>query len=251
MMEMRVKARRSWVMRKPFNSSAQETELLFGHSFRVEKQEKSWVFGQALSPLGQDVEGYKGWMKRKSLTENQIAPSHYIPGLKAPVFKTPDIKSRVLRLLPLGAQVNAAQADDTFYHIKGEGYIHRRHILPLGTYAQTDFVAIAEAHIGLPYIWGGMSSDGLDCSGLVQSSLRAIGRDCLRDAGPQEESLGRVLKAAEPLRRGDLVFWAGHVGIMRSAETLLHANAFHMAVACEPLKLAIARIGPPRCLRRL
>lgn len=247
----RVIAPRCWIMREPSKSSAQETELLFGHTFQADRQEKSWVFGQALSPLGQEVQGYKGWIKAKHLAQSGAARSHYISALKAPIFHGPDLKSRVLELLHMGAQLSAKPAGGNFYALESGGYVHQRHLLPLGKYSTTDFVEAAARYAGLPYIWGGISSDGLDCSGLVQSSLRAIGRDCMRDAGQQEQSLGQALGSAETFQRGDLVFWAGHVGIMRDSQILLHANAFHMTVAEEPLTTAIDRIGPPSCVKRL
>lgn len=238
-------------MRDPSKSAAQETELLFGHRFRIDKTKKSWAYGQALSPLGKNVDGYTGWMRRQNLSEDFVPRTHTISVLKAPVFKKPDIKSRVKRILHLGAQVNSAATPEGFLELASGGFIHANHLLPLGEYSETDFAAIAETHLGLPYIWGGVSSDGLDCSGLVQSSLRAIGIDCLRDAGPQEKSLGQSVSAADPLQRGDFIFWVGHVGIMLDADTLLHANAYHMRVEKEPLAIAVARIGEPRSIRRL
>lgn len=249
-------APRSCLMREPSKSSAQETELLFGHQFRIDKKKKNWVFGQAISPLGKNedghtVEGYIGWMRREDLAEGFAPRTHHISVLKAPVFKQADIKSRVMRILPMGAQINAARIGDVFCELASGGFVHRKHLQPLGDFPQSDFVTAAEAHIGLPYIWGGVSSDGLDCSGLVQSALRATGRDCLRNASQQEDSLGSKIAADTVLQRGDLVFWPGHVGIMTDNETLLHANAFHMKVTAEPLDHAAARIGQARTLRRL
>ncbi len=238
-------------MREPKKSSAKETELLFGHKFQCEKIEKNWAYGQALSPLGQDVKGYKGWVKRKVFQDNEAEATHHIHALKAPVFSKADIKSRVDHILCLGALVRASAKDDKFYELTRGGFIHAKHILTLGNYPTDDFVSVAEAHLGLPYIWGGISTNGLDCSGLVLSSLRAVGRDCLRDAGPQEQSLGEVLAKRDNLRRGDLIFWPGHVGIMSDEATLLHANAFHMCVAQEPLDEAVVRIGKPRTIKRL
>lgn len=250
-MTQRVVSARCWVMREPSRSSAKETELLFGHPFCVERAEKKWAFGQALSPLDQNLIGYQGWVRREDLSKINLPSTHYVSALKAPVFKTSDIKSRVMRLLPQGAQINAACIAAPFIELASGGFMHCNHLRALGDYAQTDFVTVAEAHLGLPYIWGGVSSYGLDCSGLVQSALRAIGQDCLRDASQQEKSLGAPVAADGHLQRGDLVFWPGHVGIMMDAATLLHANAFHMEVAAEPLSEAIKRIGQPRQINRL
>ncbi len=250
-MELTVSVPQSWLMREPKKSAAKETQLLLGHKFKCEKIEKNWAYGQTLSPLGQDVKGYRGWVKRKALSENQAENTHHVHVIKAPVFHKADIKSRVTQTLCLGSQVIATRQDENFYELASGGYIHAKHLLPLGTFSTDDCVSVAEAHIGLPYIWGGVSTDGLDCSGLVQSALRAVGRDCLRDAGPQEKSLGKTLNDGAPLQRGDLIFWPGHVGIMSDEATLLHANAFHMCVATEPLAEAVARIGSPRTIRRL
>ena len=257
-------AARSWILREPSLNAAQETELLFGHGFAVEKTKGSWAYGQSLSPLsqdvlavaGQNVAGYKGWVKRSHLSPHSTPASHYVNALKAPIFTKSSIKSRVRTILPLGSLLRAgtllrAEKADDFYRLQSGGYVHQRHIHTYGDYPQKDFVTVAESHLGLPYIWGGISSDGLDCSGLVQTSLRATGIDCARDAGQQEKSLGVGLNDKTALRRGDLVFWPGHVGIMRSADTLLHANAHAMKVALEPIEEARFRIGEPSSIKRL
>ncbi|MGH6682377.1 MAG: C40 family peptidase, partial [Pseudolabrys sp.] len=106
---------------------------------------------------------------------------------------------------------------------------------------QKDYVAVAEEFLNAPYLWGGKTSLGIDCSGLVQVALRAAGRACPRDSDMQELALGKLSSLGE-LRRGDLVFWKGHVAIAHDGENLLHANAHHMAVAIEPISEAIARI---------
>lgn len=251
---------RQWLLRAPSISAPQETELLFGHRFRAQPhknsaQNKDWVYGQELSPLGQDIAGYTGWMRRSSLADEaapstHVPRSHVIDALKAPIFSRLSIKSRIRRVLPLGAHIAATAENAPFLKLASGGYVHQSHTRPLGSYSD-DFVSIAARHYGLPYIWGGISSDGLDCSGLVQSALRATGRDCLRDAGQQENSLGQALTRGAALQRADLIFWPGHVGILEDAQTLLHANAFHMKVEREPLRAAIARIGEPRSIRRL
>jgi cell wall-associated NlpC family hydrolase len=118
------------------------------------------------------------------------------------------------------------------------------HLAPVDA-AEPDFVAVAERFLGVPYLWGGKTSLGVDCSGLVQVALTACRIACPRDSDMQEQALGAPVSTDAGftnLRRGDLIFWKGHVAIVRDAETLLHANAFHMAVAIEPLAAAIARI---------
>jgi len=143
-----------------------------------------------------------------------------------------------------------------YLKIEGMGYVHNHHCTAAKSKAG-DFVSVAEQHTGLPYIWGGIGPDGLDCSGLVLSSLRAVGRAGLRDTDMQEKSMGKpvkINKRLSGLTRGDLIFWKGHVGIMTSAKTLLHANAYHMSVTAEPLNEATRRIartaGPITSIKR-
>ena len=113
------------------------------------------------------------------------------------------------------------------------------------THIENDFVSVAEKFLGVPYLWGGKTSFGLDCSGLVQVSLQACGIQSLRDSDMQERNAGARIEmdsSLKNLQRGDLIFWKGHVAIARDATTIIHANAFHMAVAIEPVAEAVARI---------
>jgi len=162
------------------------------------------------------------------------------------------MKSRPLESLPFGAKIAARPAEGGFRE-SPLGYIPTQHLdQPL----IDDFVVVAENLIGAPYLWGGASSFGLDCSALIQTALRATGQRAPRDSDMQEAMLGTALADDDRLKRGDLIFWKGHIGVMRDSETLLHANAGAMAVALEPLDVAIARIaaagdGPVTSRRRL
>ena len=226
-----------------------ETQLLYGQHFDVYALKKGWAWGQARSPVPRPnkktsrQKGYVGFVSAKYLADEKRAASHVIRALKAPIFSKADIKSPVLMSLPMGAIIKGSGRDKVFLQGAG-GFIHRRHIHKLTeTPPITDFVDIAEQHLGLPYIWGGISCDGLDCSGLVLSSLRAIGKDAPRDTDMQQAALGKNIAIRQSgLKRGDLVFWEGHVGIMQNGSRLIHANAFHMKVASEPLKQAASRI---------
>jgi cell wall-associated NlpC family hydrolase len=136
-------------------------------------------------------------------------------------------------------------------------FLPARHLLPIEAKAP-DLVAVAELFVGTPYLWGGKTSHGLDCSGLVQVALTAAGIACPRDSHMQEGALGTSLAWSgdvAALRRADLIFWPGHVAIVRDGTTIVHANAHHMAVAVEPTADAIARIraggSEVRCVRRI
>ena len=179
-------------------------------------------------------------------------PSHRITALWSQVYPRPAVRARVQSELPFLAEVAIAGTTGAFARLRTGGHVPRAHLAPLAG----DFVAQAERFLGVPYLWGGRSARGIDCSGLVQIALLATGRVAPRDTDMQAALLGREIRARTLLRRGDLVFWKGHVGIMRDPETLLHANGHHMAVASEPLAQATARIaasggGPVTVRRRL
>ena len=146
--------------------------------------------------------------------------------------------------------------EDGAFAVTREGwYVPRGHLGNLDRF-ETDFVEIAERFVGTPYLWGGRSSFGIDCSGLVQTCLEAGGIRAPRDTDMMEAGIGEPLPLDAPLRRGDLIFWKGHVGIMLDAERLIHANGFWMQVSIEPLKLVDQRTRdreslPIRTIKRI
>jgi len=245
--------------RKASKRSGQETQLLYGHHFDVYEAKKGWVWGQARTPVkGSKQKGYVGYVPSRFLEDAKTKASHIVTALKAPIFTAPDIKSHIVQSLPLGAHVKRHGQQAGFLQIGAGAYIHLKHLRKISAPSNTfDYVDIAESHLGLPYVWGGISTEGLDCSGLVLSSLRATGHDAPRDADMMEASLGHHLKISQRgLKRGDLVFWKGHVGIMQTSGRLLHANAYHMCTASEPLSEAVKRIiasggGPITAIKRL
>ena len=145
--------------------------------------------------------------------------------------------------LSLGARLTIVDVKDDFAVSEDGLYLWSRHLAELSA-PEPDAVAVAERFLETPYLWGGRTSVGIDCSGLVQAALTAAGVPCPRDSDMQEATLGEAIAIdAEPLARGDLVFWKGHVGIMRDPATLLHANGWHMKVVSEPLIQARERVA--------
>ena len=223
--------------REPRFDSILDTEALHGETVTVFAESEGWAWVQI------DRDGYVGYMPSEGLSASIVAPTHRIAALRSYVYPEPDGKLPPLALLSLNALITAKDLGGRFLAIEGGGYVVARHALPVGEVVD-DPVAVAEAFLGTPYLWGGRTSIGLDCSGLVQLAVEAAGHKAPRDADMQAAELGEPLPWQEgtELRRGDLVFWEGHVGIMTSATDLLHANAHHMTVEIEPFAEARARI---------
>jgi Bacterial dipeptidyl-peptidase Sh3 domain/NlpC/P60 family len=221
--------------RTPSHEARLDTEVLLGERVVVyETTEEGWAWGQLES------DDYVGWLSANALAAPGPEATHKVCVPRTLCFPAPDIKRPPLAALPLGARLNIAGRDGLFAITANGWHIPMKHLTPVGTPAP-DFVAIAEQFVHTPYLWGGKTSLGIDCSGLVQVALQAAGVPCPRDSDMQERSLGRPVTLAE-LRRGDLVFWKGHVAIARDGSSFVHANAYHMAVAVEPASEAIARI---------
>lgn len=230
-----------------------ERQLTFGEGFLVLEEAGGFAFGRALR------DGFVGWIAEEALWAPETAATHRVSArltnaLGAPDFKAPGVEL----LLPHGAEVAVLATEGGWSRVlapEGVLWIPARHLAPLGE-AEADPVTVAELFLGVPYVWGGNSALGIDCSGLVQAGCRACHVPCPGDSDQQEAQLGRSLPPDEPLRRGDLLFWAGHVAWVADPATLLHANAHHMAVAFEPVEDAIARIaaqgdGPVTARKRI
>jgi hypothetical protein len=221
--------------RDPAHEAALDTQALKGERITVyEMSEEGWAWGQLES------DGYVGYLSANALGPVGAMPTHRVSVPRTFGFPAANIKLPPMIALPMGAGIVIAKAIDSFA-VDGYGWHYPlNHVAPIED-KHSDFVAIAEMFVSAPYLWGGKSWLGIDCSGLVQLALQTAGQTCPRDTYMQEQALGRPV-ALGSIRRGDLVFWKGHVAIARDAETMIHANAHHMMTAIEPIADAVARI---------
>ena len=221
--------------RAAFPDAPLDTEALMGERVTVfETTDEGWAWGQI------ETDGYVGFMPANGLAAPGPPPTHRVSALRTLVFPAPSFKLPPIGALPMNARLAIARTEGRFALTVSGGYVPASHLAPIDS-READFVAVAERFLGTPYLWGGKTSLGLDCSGLVQVALTARGIACPRDTDMQEAALGAAVSDGAR-RRGDLIFWKGHVAIARDAATIIHANAFHMAVAVEPIEQAIDRI---------
>lgn len=231
---MQVSAPIASLRKAPEPDAEQEDQLVFGELFDVLFEGGDFAFGQARR------DRYVGYAPLEALSAPVLTPDCRVAVPRTYAFAEPDIKSAIVGLYSLNALVSVEAREGRFVRGARSGWFVEHHLAPVGRF-ETDYVAVAERFLHAPYQWGGRESLGLDCSALVQQALYACGRACPRDTDMQREFFPEVAEADR--RRGDLVFWKGHVAILLDADTILHANAHHMATAIEPLAEATARIA--------
>lgn len=254
---MRMVAPSAPLRREPRPDASLDTEVLCGELVDVYESFEGWAWVQLRS------DGYVGYVPEDVLRGDAPVPTHHVTALRTFVYPGPSIKLPPLAALSLGAGVTVTGREGDFAVLSEFGryataYVFASHVAALDA-QEPDFVTVAERFLNVPYLWGGKTSLGLDCSGLTQLALAAAGLASPRDSDMLEREIGTALAFDESLgglRRGDLVFWKGHVGILSDPNTLLHATAYTMTVLSEPLRAARDRIqaksfGAITSIRRL
>ena len=237
------------VRKRPDKVASRLTEALRGEHVVVYDRADGWAWVQLAA------DRYVGYVPARALGD-PVSLTHRIAAPKTFVYPEPNLKAIPHDAVYLTSAVAVEATENGYGRLVSGGYVHLAHLKPLDAPVAADPAAVAELYAGAPYLWGGKSHEGLDCSGLVQLALTACGVDCPRDSDMQEAAAGDELPGVEPrnLRRNDLVFWKGHAGLMLDGERLIHANGFHMRVAVEPVSEAVRRIagqyGPVTRLRR-
>lgn len=226
---------------KPLDYYPIENELLFGESIKVTDKTENWVF------VTTSLDNYKGWILEDSIGGIK-KNTHRVLSIRTFVFEKPDIKSYCLSYLPIGSQVKVNKYNLNWSEIsldnafnKKKGFILNNNIVKI-SHKVEDWVTTAESFLRVPYRWGGRNSIGLDCSALIQLSLQTAGFTAPRDTKFQSKILCTVTKNVEEIKRGTIIFWEGHVGVMIDKYNILHANAFHMNVTIELLEKAKKRL---------
>jgi cell wall-associated NlpC family hydrolase len=236
--ERRILAASAPLRRAPDAEAPLESETLHGEIAVVYEERGDWAWAQ----LARD--SYVGYLPTAALAA-PVEPTHRVAALRTHAYPGASVREPPRLALSLGALLRVERFDGDFAVTSDGLRVYARHLARIDSF-EPDFVAVAERFAETPYLWGGRTSEGIDCSGLVQSALGAAGIEAPRDSDMMEAALGAPLpveNALNRLRRGDLIFWKGHVGVMRDAETLLHANAWRMKVVSEPLEEARARIA--------
>ncbi len=224
--------------RAPQVDAMQLSQALLGETCKVFENENGWAWVQL------DGDGYVGYVAAESLSVDASGTTHHVAMPSTHIYPKPDLKTQPAIGIPMNARLSVTAREGEYLSLGQGGFVFADH-LAAATEFQKDFVAVAEKFLHVPYLWGGKTMQGIDCSGLVQVSLQACGKGAPRDSDMQERELGVARNPVDfsNLQRGDLLFWKGHVGIMHDGKHLLHANAQHMMTVVEPLDVAVARIA--------
>ena len=216
--------------RGPADSEPLESQLLFGEEVLVFDEADGWAWVQNKS------DRYVGYVTRSALSDTVESPTHVVSALRTFVFPEPDLKTPPSAVLSMTSPLHIDETREAFSHLVCGGWVYSRHVALLDA-LEPDYVKTALRFLEVPYLWGGKSSLGLDCSALIQLVLARSGIVTFRDSDQQAESLGEPLSWSSgetPPERGDLLFMPGHVAICLDEDSVVHANAFAMAVAIEP-----------------
>ncbi|WP_207480343.1 C40 family peptidase [Arenibaculum pallidiluteum] len=243
----RMRQGRATLRGEPTDAARQTSELIFGETFTVYDRRDGWAWGQC------GTDGYVGWTPASALEEGPLAPTHQVSALRTFLFPEADLKTHPRDDLSQGALVAVARTQNGWSELATGGWIFAKHLTPVGA-PPADMVDTALAFLGVPYLWGGRTSLGIDCSGLAQRAMAASGRNAPRDSDQQRAAVGTLVSEngqGFAYRRGDLVFFPGHVGLMLDGTRLLHATAFSLSVCVEPLDEVAARAGGILAVRRL
>jgi cell wall-associated NlpC family hydrolase len=235
--------------RQPQTQSMMMTQALLGERMAIFERKDGWAWGQL------EGDGYVGYLPEAALAPVDAEPTHRVAVPLSFLYPAADLKSQPTRPAYLNSRLRVTEEGVKWSRLADGRFAFSRHLARLGEHAR-DAAAVAELFANVPYLWGGKTQAGLDCSGLVQIALEAAGLPCPRDTDMMERSLGEALPSGieGELRRGDLVFWKGHVGMMLDAQSIIHANGHHMLTVIEPVVQCVARIasnhGPVTSVRR-
>ena len=218
-----------------------ETQLVFGESFHVEGEEHGWCKGYCAH------DEYRGYVHASHLAENALATTHVVAAARSHAYISETMKSPLVRTYSFGSKLRVVEEGEDYSRLEDGSWIYRKHLVSRAS-SDKDYIATAVKFLETPYYWGGRSGFGIDCSGLVQVALARAGIKAERDTDKQMDTIGQPGEAA---RRGDIIFFPGHVGIMVDGTSIIHANAFHMKVAIEPLETVAARSKGITAIRRL